>query len=384
MIDTSLIKKSLQAAENPHLLETPEKLSEAAAIWRRAQVLGIDTEFLRERTYRAELGLVQVSDGETAWLVDTIKLRHLEPLKALFTDSRILKVFHSASEDLEVLWHVLGVTPAPMIDTQIACAMLGQPLQMSYHHMVKWMMEVEVDKEQTRSNWIRRPLTPAQLHYAATDVVFLPAAAENLKAALESRDRWNWLREDVEAMSDNSKHAVDHEQSYLRINASSHLDLPSLHVLKALAAWREKTADEKNLARGFVIKDPVLVQIATEKPATPSELAEIEGIHPNVRQRHQDVILAIVEASRNLETPLRQNEPLGPTQKIRLKSLRKVVTEKATELDVDPALLASRKLLESLIRTQAAGEPLPDRLTGWRYELITRQFMTILHELVTN
>jgi len=262
--------------------------------------------------------------------------------------------------------------------------MLGQPLQMSYHHMVKWMMEVEVDKEQTRSNWIRRPLTPAQLHYAATDVVFLPAAAENLKAAPESRDRWNWLREDVEAMSDNSKHAVDHEQSYLRINASSHLDLPSLHVLKALAAWREKTADEKNLARGFVIKDPVLVQIATEKPATPSELAEIEGIHPNVRQRHQDVILAIVEASRNLETPLRQNEPLGPTQKIRLKSLRKVVTEKATELDVDPALLASRKLLESLIRTQAAGEPLPDRLTGWRYELITRQFMTILHELVTN
>ena len=138
------LERSLSAADHPILLETAAQLSDAKKSWNGKQVLGIDTEFVRERTYRAQLGLVQVSDGDTAWLVDPVRLAGLEPLKELLEDPGVTKVLHSGSEDLEVLLHSVGALPEPLVDTQIACAMLGQPLQMGYHATVQWLFGVEV------------------------------------------------------------------------------------------------------------------------------------------------------------------------------------------------------------------------------------------------
>ena len=140
------IDTAKRAAEHPILLETPAQLAHAEQAWKQRATLGIDTEFVRERTWRADLGLIQISDGETAWLVDPLALDSLEPVTAVLTDPAILKLLHSGSEDLEVLLHSLGVIPEPLVDTQIACAMLGQPLQLGYHHALSWLFGLEIEK----------------------------------------------------------------------------------------------------------------------------------------------------------------------------------------------------------------------------------------------
>ena len=378
MINSDIIGQALKAAQEPLLLENSEQLLAAANDWRKQATLGIDTEFLRERTYRAQLGLIQVSDGRKAWLVDTIRLQNLQPLRELLTDPGILKVLHSASEDLEVLWNTLGVAPRPMVDTQIACALLGQPLQVSYHHAVKWMTGVEVDKELTRSNWTRRPLKPAQLHYAATDVVFLPAILEKLRAELLERGRWSWLEEDVAQMIESSQQDTEPARAYLRLSASGQLDMASLHVLRALAAWREQTASERNLARGFVVPDKALLQLARQKPGSVPQLLQLSELHPNALRRYQDDLLDIIRANSDKQEPIEQALPLNNQQRRLINAMRDAVQKQARSLQVDPAILASKKQLEALLRAHQSGSPVPRRLSGWRESLITRKLLQVL------
>jgi ribonuclease D len=208
------IKKAIESAEHPILLETVTQLKQAESIWKKSAVLGIDTEFVRERTYRADLGLVQVSDGQTAWLFDPLALSTTEPLARMMENSGTIKLLHSGSEDLEVLLNALGVIPEPLVDTQMACAMLGQPLQLGYHHAVKWLFDVEIDKDQTRSNWCKRPLTAKQLRYAAMDVVLLPEMLVKLRGMLDAAGRWTWLQEDVARVQRNARQAIDPDTVY--------------------------------------------------------------------------------------------------------------------------------------------------------------------------
>jgi len=378
MIDSKTIDRALRAAAKPLLLEKTEQLLAAAENWQQRPILGIDTEFLRERTYRAQLGLVQVSDGISAWLVDTLQLENLQPLKAMFADASILKVFHSASEDLEVLWNTLGIVPQPMVDTQIACALLNQPLQMSYHHAVKWLTGIEVDKEQTRSNWIRRPLKTEQLHYAATDVVFLPAMMEKLRADLLAHDRWSWLTEDVAKMIATSRQTTSPERAYLRLGGSNQLNMSSLHILQSLAAWREQTARDRNRARGFVITDKALLQLASKKPQSADELKELAGLHPKALNRYQKELLEIINQNRDGQAPIEQPLPLNARQRQIINAMREVVRHEARQLNLDPALLASKKQLEALLRACHSGGPIPKRLKGWREAVITEKLLKLI------
>jgi ribonuclease D len=378
MIDSSIIEVALKAAKEPQMLATNEQLFAAATEWADCKILGVDTEFLRERTYRAELGLVQVSDGRSAWLIDTVQIEDFEPLRQLFKNPESLKVFHSSSEDLEVLWNTLGVVPFPMIDTQMACAMLGQPLQMSYHHTVKWLCGLEVDKELTRSNWIRRPLKPEQLHYAATDVVFLPAILEKLRSDLMEAGRWSWLQEDVNGMVENSQQDVDPDLAYLRMKNAARLDMESLHLLRDLAAWRELTASKRNLARGFVIPDPALLKLASKKPQSLEEMVELTELHPRQLQRHQDVLLSLIKREREVSPNLQKVPQMSSSQQRKIKAMRQVVQREAELLELDPALLASRKQLEVLLLAIESEQALPERFTGWRKSIITEKLANVI------
>lgn len=376
MTRTSL-KRSLLAAEHPILLETPAQLREAEQSWNGNKVLGIDTEFVRERTYRAELGLVQVSDGETAWLVDPVKLESLDTLRQLLANPAITKVLHSGSEDLEVLLNAVGALPDPLVDTQVACAMLGQPLQMGYHSTVQWLFDIEVDKEQTRSNWCRRPLTARQLHYAAMDVVLLPEMYEILKARLQEKGRWTWLQEEAARAQDNARRIVEPDLAYLRISAAPRLDEQELRVLRSLAAWREETAKDKNLARGFVISDAGLMNLARARPASAREARNLEGIHPKALDRYAGTLIPLIKSAPDDRSPLASLEPLNGVQRKQLAAMRGLVQQKAKELEVEPALLASRKELERLIQTVAEGEEVPERFTGWRKAVVTDDLLAI-------
>ena len=369
MTRTSL-KNSVEAADRPILLETTAQLLEAQRSWRGNRLLGIDTEFVRERTYRAALGLVQVSDGQTAWLIDPVKIDSLEPLRELLDDPEITKILHSGSEDLEVLYQAVGTLPDPLVDTQVACAMLGQPLQMGYHAAVNWLFDIEVDKEQTRSNWCKRPLTERQMHYAAMDVVLLPEMAETLLGRLEEKGRMAWLQEEADRARKNAVTTIEPARAYLRIGGAGRLDKESLRALRALTAWRENKAMEKNLARGFTISDAGLMNLARQRPASRREARRVEDVHPRAMDRYGRELLDVLEEAANDRTPIHRPEPLSNAQRKQVNAMRAVVLERARELGVEPALLASRKELERLLRARADGRDIPERFQGWRKDVL--------------
>ena len=371
MLQSTQISTAIRATERPVLLESAAQLTAAAKEWQGSSSLGIDTEFVRERTYRADLGLVQISDGDTAWLVDPIAIGSLEPLTELLAKQEITKILHSGSEDLEVLLHVLGVLPDPLVDTQIACAMLGQPLQMGYHHAMKWLFDVEIDKDQTRSNWCRRPLDPKQLRYAAMDVVLLPLLMEKLRQQLEDCDRWEWLEEDVKRMKQSTLSPVTPENAWLRFPQNGRLEESTLRVLQALAAWRERVAQSNNKARGFVVSDAGLMQMAKIKPTQPEEIQGIDELHPGMLRRYQDQLLQLIAQARSETGEIVRIENLSNAEQRQLNAMRKTVRSRAEELGIDPALLASKRELEKLIRAIGKDQPLPERFLGWRRQVIT-------------
>jgi ribonuclease D len=372
------VNQAIEAAKHPNLLETPAQLEQAERAWSHSRVLGIDTEFVRERTYRADLGLVQVSDGQTAWLWDPLCFDRHEPITRLLESATILKVLHSGSEDLEVMRHALGALPQPLVDTQIACAMLGQPLQLAFQGAAKWLFDIDIDKEHTRSNWLKRPLQAGQLHYAAMDVVLLPLMLAELRQRLEAAGRWSWLEEDVARMQRGSELSVDTEEAWLRIGGASRLDDPSLRTLRALAGWREETAAARNRARGFVVSDAGLLELARSRPTTIAQLREAEELHPRALDRYGQELLAVIAAGAADRAPLERVQALSDAQQRLLKEMRKVVQDSAGTLGIDPALLASRRELEKLIRAVAAGNPIPERFLGWRREAITDELLAIM------
>jgi len=371
------IKKAIESAEHPILLETVTQLEQAGETWEKSTILGIDTEFVRERTYRADLGLVQISDGQTAWLLDPLAVQSFEPLVRLMNNPGTLKLLHSGTEDLEVLLNSIGTLPEPLVDTQIACAMLGQPLQLGYHHAIKWLFDVDIDKDQTRSNWCRRPLTKQQLRYAAMDVVLLPEMIITLRGRLEDAGRWSWLAEDVARMKHNARNTIDPEKVYQRFTAIGRMDNATLQVLKYLARWREEIAIARNRARGFVISDGAMLQMARVKPASAAELDTIEGLHPVALSRYEDTLLQLIAEAGRDTTPVEKFEQLDEQQRAQLKQMRAIVTDTSAELSVDPALLGSRKELEKLIRARANGQALPERFLGWRKAVVTDRLLSV-------
>lgn len=376
---TTNIDQAIAAAEHPTLLQSPAQLEAAQAAWSRSDVLGIDTEFVRERTYRANLGLVQVSDGATAWLWDPLRFDSGEPIARLLDNPAITKVMHSVSEDLEVLLQTIGTVPEPLVDTQIACAMLGQPLQLSFQGAAKWLFDVEIDKDHTRSNWLKRPLQAGQLRYAAMDVVLLPRILSELQPRLDQAGRWSWLQEDVARMQRNAAQATDPDEAWLRIGGAVRLDDDALRALRALARWREQTADARNRARGFVVSDAGLLELARLRPRSAAELQGAGDLHPRALGRYgPDLLQAIATAAAD-RSPLHKPEPLDNAQKRQIDAMRKLVQTRASELDVDPALLASRRELERLLRAVTAGEAPPERFLGWRKAVISDALLELIN-----
>lgn len=377
MINKSKISVALTAADNPVMVESATHLNEAIEQWQACEVIGIDTEFVRERTYRADLGLIQFSDGHRVWLVDPLQTGHLNELTALFENEGITKILHAPSEDLDVLLYTTTTCPEPLFDTQIACAMLGQSLQMGYHRTVEWLLEITIDKGETRSNWLNRPLRPAQLHYAALDVCLLPMMQAELHRRLEDLGRLHWLKEDCARLIRKARTPIVAAQSWARINGNNRLEPGSFAILQKLAEWREHEADRRNLARGFVIKDNVLLTMANEKPKNIDQLKRLDMLHPRVIERYGNSLLAMIMESSRTGTEISPPETLNSSQRKLVAAMRKRVLKKAGELSVDPALLASKRELENLIFSENAEAP-PERFMGWRKEVITEDLMDIL------
>jgi len=331
---------------------------------------------VRERTFYARLGLVQICDGSATYLVDPLPLRSFEPLAATLADPRVLKITHSASEDVEVLWHATRAVPGPLFDTQIAAGLAGLSPGLSYQKLVRAVIGVEIFKGETRTDWLKRPLSEAQLHYAVEDVTCLLASYRVLNDRLIELGRLDWTIEDGAELLDSERFTPRPLEAYRRLRGAARLKPRQLAALQALAAWRDEEARRRDLPRSFVIKDDVLMALATRLPADAVELAKIPGVDARQMARDGAALLALLEAVAALPEarlpPLPPQPLTSPASRALEKALREVAHQRAQDLGVAPEVLVTRRPLEALVRsTLERGEPLlPPELDGWRRAVV--------------
>lgn len=344
---------------------------------RQAPWLALDTEFMREKTYRPIPCLIQIAAGDEIALIDPLRLHELAPLFELLLAPATLKILHAAGQDLEVLHHLHpAALPAPIFDTQLAAALLGYGAQVSYADLVHDVLGVRLDKVHTRSDWSRRPLPPEVLAYAADDVRYLGPLHEQLQARLQARGRLDWLREDFAALSNPARYHHAPEQAWRRLGRLQRLRPQSLLALQQLAAWRERLAQEKNLPRQWVLKDEVLYELANRLPTRLEALAEIHGLSQELVHRHGQALLSLLAQARdNPQPPQAPEEPqLAPEQEAITDLLMALVRSRAEELQISPALLATRRELERLTQ----GERELAVLQGWRLQAVGHELLALL------
>lgn len=342
-----------------------------------SQWLSLDTEFVREKTYYPKLCLIQISDGEQIACIDPIAIEDLEPLFTLLYDPAITKVWHACSQDLEIFAHLRADIPAPLFDTQLAASLLGHGNQISYAALVKELCGVELDKSHSRTDWSRRPLSEAQLIYAADDVRYLCDVYEKLRDELNGSGRGEWLAEDFTALTDTQRYLVDMQSVWQQVRGLEVLRGAQLAVLQALGAWREKRAQKSDKPRRWLMADELLVALAQANPEDANSLAEA-GLSDKARDRYGSELLVLIRQA--LATPeeqwpivIRRDRPT-PEEKQLSKDLMNAVKKAAAEHDIDSALLATRKTLNALM----AGQRDLPVLQGWRRSIIGETLLAML------
>lgn len=340
----------------------PDSLCELLA---RAGRVGVDTEFVRERTYHAELCLVQVATEEQIYCVDPLAGHPMAAFwKALLSRSWVL---HSARQDLEVVIQATGRLPARIFDTQIGAALAGFAPQIGYANLVFELFGASLAKTHTRADWSQRPLPEAVLKYAAEDVEYLLSAHDKLAERLQADGRLAWAEEDSAQLLDASLYRVAPSTAVDRLKGAGNLRGRRRAVAARLAEWRETEAQRLNRPRQWIARDPALIELARVQPGTLAALKRIEGVPPGLIRRSGAQLLQTIAAAEVDDSG--REPPAAPTevQKRQLKALQAAVAASAAELGIAAETLASRKELLVLI---AGSDERPRVLSGWRREVI--------------
>jgi ribonuclease D len=353
-------------------------LEELCADLSRAPWFAIDTEFLREKTYYPKLCLVQVATPDLVACIDPLVLDDLTPLLDVLYDEGITKVMHAARQDMEIFYHLRGDVPAPVFDTQIAALLLGLPEQVGYGGLVQELLGVRLHKLHSRTDWSRRPLDAAQIHYAADDVIYLAQAYRLILDRLTETGRLDWLADDFRALSDPALYAAHPENAWLRIKGANKLGGEALSVLQALAGWREAKAQTVDRPRGWLLRDDVLIDIARHRPDNPDALGRIRGLHENTVKKYGTELLALVrEAAGRKPAPFprrKLRQRLTPVQDAAVDVMQALVRLVGEENRINPAVLANRNQLEQLL----LGNRDVPVLQGWRKQLAGERLQRFL------
>lgn len=351
-----------------HLIDTQQEIDALCRNLAGLPAIGVDTEFLRVRTYYPKLALVQVSTPDEMYCIDPLApgLR-LDALWAVMADPGVVKVMHAARQDIEVLLHTADFIPGPLFDTQIAAGLLGHGEQVGYARLVEAEFGTALPKGAQRTDWTRRPLSREQLGYAANDVRYLLPLYERMHSALVSSDRLDWAVEDCERLRTPDLYEMDPEQAFRRVGRGARLDPDAQQVLKALCTWREQTARARDLPRSWVVDDQVMVEIATGLPRTRGELASVGGLRSRAVQEYGDDIIACVNEARRGEAELwPRHDSLSPEQKALKATLVEVVQRRAAALEVAESVLITRADVTRIVH----GVPPEEVVTGWRWREI--------------
>jgi ribonuclease D len=336
--------------------------------------IGVDTEFLRERTFFPKLCLLQLAAGSHVWCIDTLQGGSLDPLVPALTAEATRKVIHAARQDLEAFYLSSKRIISPIFDTQIAAACIGLKPQIGYAELAKTLLGVTLDKGQTRTDWSKRPLSPEQLDYAADDVLYLIDIASRLRTRLREMGREHWVLEDCLALEDTELYEPDPRQAWQRLRGLAQLAPQPRARAKAIAVWREKLARERDLPRSWIIADAAIFEVAQANPGTLSALGALHSIPTTLNESFaRDLLDALHQELSREVTDMEPSQELRltPQQKAVIARLVKIVDARAAELAVSAEILATRGELKAL----ALGSRNTHALIGWRLDEIGKALL---------
>ena len=333
-----------------------------------ATYLCLDTEFMREHTYYPVLGLIQAyHGGDTVYLLDPLaEGLDLEPFFNVLKRPDITKIFHSARQDYEIFYHSYGFLPAPLFDTQIVASVLSYGEQVSFESLVKQVTKQSVDKTQQRTDWLKRPLSEKQLHYAAEDVYYLAPIYQKLQKNLHKNNRTEWIQDDINALLLPETYVAQDEMIVKRIKHKLTGDI-NLSVIRSLALLRERLAQTHNRIRNHIFKDDILINIAEARPITLDDLKNVKHLPAKSFHHYgENIIQAVTEGIENASSLIMQVKNIRPTseQEKLIQFLTLFIKQTAENLGIAPRLLASSSDIVNYVTDGYA-----PFMTGWRYDI---------------
>ncbi len=353
--------------------------------------VAVDTEFVWERTYYPNLGLVQLALNEKeAWLIDMPALTDnggLEPLGEILADAGIEKIIHDAKQDLTILRLATGAYPKNIFDTRLAAGFIGPSATLSLLDSCAKFAGLTLEKGETRSNWLQRPLTDRQCQYALDDVLFLPLIRDKIMAEAETLGREAWIREEMK-IYDRPEIYDDPpaEEVYSKVKGASRLDRKELAILVKLAAWREFEARRQNRPRRHIVADLPLLEMAQKQPDDLDSLRESCGLSPRAGRRYGNALLKVIQEGRQTSAdnyPDSLKRSRNPENAEQNRKIMELVSELAEKNQLDPTLICTRKEIEKLLSDHNRKNP-PHidnnpLMRGWRFQLVGERISRILN-----
>jgi ribonuclease D len=375
------------AAAPAPLLTTAAELESLVADVRAAGRLALDTEFVWERTYRPELGVIQVATNQRVAVIDAVAVRDLSTLFPVLQDPAIPIVLHGGGQDLEIMAVLMGTPMRGVVDTQVEAAFLGYGLQVGLSALLERVLKLRIRKDQTYTDWIRRPLKPEQVVYAEQDVLHLLPMHDRLRADLEQRGRLAWVEEELRELEEPERWAPEpDDERFHTVKGWQRLDGRELAVLRSITAWRERAARRANIRPNFICNDVVLTTLAVRPVETVEELRGVRGLSSGTVDRHGKALLAAIKDGVTCpqeqwpEAPPRHRRHAPPSGLIAL--LRASVQAVADREEIAPEVIASARDIEALVDAATArgrATPAADNrlLHGWRHRLTGETMLRI-------
>jgi ribonuclease D len=352
------------------LITSTAALADACARLSQHSFVTVDTEFLRETTYYPKLCLIQMASPDEAFLIDPLaEGMDLEPFMALMANKAVVKVFHSARQDLEIVWNLGGIVPEPLFDTQVAAMVCGYGDSVSYEQLANDLAKAKIDKSSRFTDWSRRPLTDAQLTYALSDVTHLVKVYEALMAQLTENGRLAWLDEEMAVLTSPETYRADPENAWKRLGGR--LRKPKeVAVLMEVAAWREREAQGRDVPRGRILKDDALIDLATSAPRSIEALGRLRSI-PNGFERSRTATDILEAVERGLQRdpksiPIPERSRGRPNTGAVVELLKVLLKTVAESEGVAPKIIATVEELEAIADDDNADVP---SLNGWRRQI---------------
>ncbi|OED40566.1 ribonuclease D [Endozoicomonas sp. (ex Bugula neritina AB1)] len=360
------------------------ELAQHCQQWITLDAVALDTEFIRTDTFYPQPGLIQLGTGSDVFLIDPLMIDDWKPFAEFLENSHVIKVLHACSEDLEVFKCLTGAVPVGLFDTQLAAAYANIGFSMGYQALLKHVLNIDVPKDETRSNWRQRPLTESQIRYASLDVVHLLEVYEALQQLLDDKPHADWILDDCFQMTQGVL-SSDPENAWKEVKRAWQLRPQQLAVLKALCIYREEESRQLDVPRNRVIAKGSLWSLARYQPKNMRKLSEVQDMKPPVLRGHGEAILSIIKHSASTEEdqwPGTLPPPLPKSAKDYGKQIKKIMSEQAETLQLPVELLLSGKATTPILRTwlNDGQFSLPESMNGWRREVIGEPLIEQLNQ----